>query len=221
VVRIHLRSRDWSAVRDDDELIARADHTLLRGIPRAGAERRQGGEAFDRDGTLFIKTGVPISRFNAAFITRPLADPAAAIADAIAYFDALKLPFIVRLRQGVDVAAERAAESQGLPYRDTVPGMVLPRIGVIPDSPKELEISAVHDAATLDDHLQVLVASFGMPMDLARRLLTLHTVSAGAVPGYVDGEPVASSALIATDGTAGVWNVGCLPSHRRRASAKR
>ncbi len=58
-----------------------------------------------------------------------------------------------------------------------------------------------------------------MPMDLARRLLTLHTLSAPGAEfyvGYVDGEPVASSALIATDGTAGVWNVGCLPSHRRR-----
>ncbi len=121
---------------DDDELIARSDHNYFEAF-RALALNADGGEAFDRDGTLFIKTGVPISRFNAAFITRPLADPAAAIADAIAYFDALKLPFIVRLRQGVDVAAERAAESQGLPYRDTVPGMVLPRIGVIPDSPKE------------------------------------------------------------------------------------
>jgi ribosomal protein S18 acetylase RimI-like enzyme len=58
-----------------------------------------------------------------------------------------------------------------------------------------------------------------MPMELAARLLTQRTP---AVPdaefyiGYVDGQPVASSALIATDGTAGVWSVGCVPSHRRR-----
>ena len=157
--------------------------------------------------------------FNIAFVTRALPEPRAAIERAVDYFDGHKLPFVVRMRAGIDDRAERAAESVGLPFRDTVPGMVMADVSRAPEPPSGLEIRPARDRATLDDHLAVLSASFGMPVELARQLLTervLSLIDAELYVGYVEGAPVASSALIASDGVAGVWNVGCVPSHRKR-----
>ena len=202
----------------DAATIARADANYFDAF-RAIATASADGEVLERDGILIIKTGSPLARFNIAFIIRPLADPAAGIAAAVAYFDERALPFVLRLRAGVDPAAERAAEALGLPYHDTVPGLVLDPIGTIPPPPPALDIRTARDAATLDDHISVLVEAFEMPKEVAVRLMTpraLDIAGAEFYVGYVDGAPVASSALIATDAVAGVWSVGCLPSHRRR-----
>jgi len=203
---------------DRDELIARADANYYDGFRRLAASA-DGGEVIEGDGLLLVRTGLPVAMFNIAFVTRPLADPRASIGRAIAYFDGYGLPFVVRLRAGIDEATERAAGAAGLPYRDTTPGMTLAPVRALPPPLDGLEVRAARDRAALHDHLSVLVASFGMPMELAQRLLTervLGLLAAEFYVGYVDGAPVASSALIATDRVAGVWNVGCLPSHRRR-----
>jgi GNAT superfamily N-acetyltransferase len=203
---------------DRDELIARADENYYAGFRRL-ATSIDNGEVVEGGGLLIIRTGLPVAMFNIAFVTRPLAEPPAAIERAIAYFDGQRLPFVVRIRAGIDDLAERAAESAGLPFRDTVPGMVMARIPDAPEPPPALEIRSAHDRKTLDDHLAVLSASFSMPIDLARQLLTervLSVIDAELYVGYVDGAPVASSALIASDRVAGVWNVGCIPSHRER-----
>ena len=209
----------------DAATIARADANYFDAFRALAAAAADGevivGESPGRqhDGILIINTGSPLAMFNIAFVTHPLDDPAAAIAAAVAYFDERALPFVVRIRAGVDAAAERAAEALGLPYRDTVPGLVLNPIPAIPPPPPALDIRTALDAATLDDHLGILAEAFGMPKEIAGRLITPRTLDiAGAefYVGYIDGAPVASSALIATDAVAGVWNVGCLPSHRRR-----
>ncbi|HYM16534.1 MAG TPA: GNAT family N-acetyltransferase [Dehalococcoidia bacterium] len=201
-----------------DELVARADDNYYAAFRRLAAAL-DGGEVVESDGMLVIRTGLPVAMFNIAFVTRPLADPPGAVARASAYFDAHGLPFVVRIRAGIDDAAERAAATCGLPYRDTVPGMAMASIPEIPVPPPSLEIRSARDEATLDAHRAVLAESFGMPMDLVRQLLvtrSLEMLDAEFYVGYVDGEPVASSALIASDRTAGVWNVGCRPSHRKR-----
>lgn len=201
-----------------DELVARADDNYHAAFRRLAAAL-DGGEVVEGDGMLVIRTGLPVAMFNIAFVTRPLADAPAAIARAAAYFDALRLPFVVRVRAGIDDAAERAAAACRLPYRDTVPGMALPAIAEIPAPPPSLEIRAARDEATLDAHRAILAESFGMPMELVRQLLaarTLAMLDAEFYVGFVDGTPVTSSALIASDRVAGVWNVGCLPSHRKR-----
>ena len=203
---------------DRNELIARADANYYDAFRRLTTSA-DGGEAVEGDGLLLIRTGLPVARFNIAFVTRPLADPRASIERAVAYFDSHQLPFVVRVRAGIDDATARAAETAGLPYRDTTPGMTLAPIRALPPPLDGLEIRAARDRAALHDHLSVLVASFGMPMELAQRLLTervLGLLAAEFYVGYVDGAPVASSALIATDRVAGVWNVGCLPHYRRR-----
>jgi GNAT superfamily N-acetyltransferase len=203
---------------DRNELIARADQNYYEVFRRLAASI-DGGEACERDGVLIINTGLPVAMFNLAFVTRPPSDPASAIGRAVSYFDECELPFVVRVRAGLHEASERAAEACGLPYRDTVPGMVLADVSRVPDSPAVLDIRAVRDRPALEEHLSILAESFHMPIELARQLLgerILGLLDAEFYIGYVDGAAVASSALVATDRVAGVWNVGCLPSHRNR-----
>jgi GNAT superfamily N-acetyltransferase len=203
---------------DRNELIARADQNYYEVFRRLAASL-DGGEACERDGVLIVNTGLPVAVFNLAFVTRPPSDPASAIARAVSYFDERKLPFVVRVRAGLHEASERAAEVCGLGYRDTVPGMVLADVARVPDPLAGLEIRAAGDATALEHHLSILAASFHMPIELTRQLLgerILSLLDAEFYVGYVDGAPVASSALVATDHVAGVWNVGCLPSHRKR-----
>ncbi len=201
-----------------DDLSALADTNYFEGFRRF-ATSMDGSEVIEGDGLLLIRTGLPAAKFNIAFVTRALRDPRASIEHAIEYFDRQSLPFVVRVRAGVDDSAERAAEASGLPYSDTVPGMTLAPIPTIPVAPSELDIRIARDRTGLDDHVDVLKAAFEMPRSFGARLMNdrvLQLAGCEVYVGYVDGAPVASSVLSATDGIAGVWNVGCLASHRRR-----
>ena len=204
----------------EDEIVARADANYFEAMS-AFAYVADGCEVRDGDGIRLVRSNMPVAWLNIAFITRPLLDPATQIRHAITYFDAHKLPFIVRVREGLDAAAERAVEAQGLHYTDSVPGLVLPRIGE-PSSapaPAQMEIRSARDAAVFIDHRQMVVSAFDMPDALAAQFFSerlLDVIDAELYVGYVDGQPVASSALIATHRVAGVYNVGCAPAYRRR-----
>jgi GNAT superfamily N-acetyltransferase len=203
-----------------DEVIARADANYFdsfRTIVGAIAD----GDVRESGGVLIVASRLPTAWLNIAFVTRPLAAPERQLRDAVTFFDAHRLPFVVRVRQGLDPAAERAAEALGLPYADTVPGMVLRDVAdaAVPEPPAGLEIRIAHDDATIADHGAVVAESFGMPIEWARAFATRELVSQPGVElyvGYVDGQPVASSALVASRGAAGVYNVGCVETHRRR-----
>ena len=200
---------------DESEIVARADANYFeswRTLARAndGAEIREGA------GLLVINSGIPLAWFNIAFITRPLVSPAAALRRGIEYYDAHRMPFVVRVREGVDPEAERALESLGLTYGDAVPGMVL-RAPAPPGDAPGLEVRTVHDERGLAEHVEVIAAAFGMPLDMARTLLGPRVVG---VPdfelyvGYADGAPVSTAALMLSHGVAGVYNVATLAAHR-------
>lgn len=203
---------------DTAEIVRRADANMLATYTTMIAAL-EGGEVRERDGMLIICAGVPIAQFNWAFVTRPLVDPQRQIGDAIAYFDDRALPFIVRLREGVDAAAERTAEALGLPYSDTVPGMVLTDMGAQSPSPEGLDIRGAATRAEFDEHVETLALGFDMPLSSARAFLSPRTL---AIPdlrfytGYADNVPVATSALFVSHRTAGIYNVSTHPDHRGR-----
>jgi len=179
------------------------------------------GEVRESGGVLIVASRLPTAWLNIAFVTRPLAEPERQLREAVTYFDAHRLPFIVRVRQGLDTAAERAAEALGLPYADTVPAMALHDIAsaAMPEPIPGLEIRAAYDAATLGDHHAVVAEAFGMPVEWACAFGSQEFSRQPGVElyvGYLDGKPVATSALIASRGTAGVYNVGCVAAQRRR-----
>jgi hypothetical protein len=202
---------------DDAERSARADANYFESM-RALTGAMDRGLVREFDGIVAINTGLPVAWLNTAFVTRPLTRPEQSIRDAIAFYDEQEAPFIVRLREGVDSAAERAAEAAGLPFRDTTPGLALEPIAADGPAPP-LEIRVARDIETLRDHIDVVASSFDMPPQMAETMLhprMLALLDAEAYVGYEGGVPVASSALMVSHRVAGVYNVGCLPSHRRR-----
>jgi hypothetical protein len=203
-----------------DEVIARADANYFDAF-RTIAGAMAAGELRESGGVLIVASRLPTAWLNVAFVTRPLADPQRQLREAATFFDAHRLPFIVRVRQGLDAAAERAAEALGLPYADTVPAMVLHDLAsaAMPEPMPGLEIRAANDAATLGDHHAVVAESFGMPVEWARAFASqvfAHQPGVELYVGYADGKPVATSALVASRGAAGVYNVGCVAAQRRR-----
>jgi GNAT superfamily N-acetyltransferase len=202
----------------DDEIIARADANYFQ-TWSAIVAAVDGGEARQTGGVLITNSGMPLPWFNIGFITRPLANPARAVDQITHYFDDLHLPFIIRVREGLDPATERACEAAGLPYSDTVPGMVLSEMPAAVTMPDGIEVRAADDTQTLQHHISIIAAAFGMPLGFAEQLLSARLLELPDVMlyvGYVGGEPIATSALIASHRVAGVYNVACLPSHRKR-----
>lgn len=203
---------------DSAELQARADANYFEAL-RAMARHAPGGEIRERDGILIAATGAPIAMFNPAIVTHPLANPAAQLAAVAGYFDARGLPFVVRIREGLDPRTEAAAEALGLPYSDSVPNLALEDPGARGSWYEGLEIRTATDAAVLDDHAQVCARAFDVSIEVARVIVPPGMLTVPDIElyvGYYGGRPIASSALILTNRVAGVFNVGTPPAFRRR-----
>ena len=202
----------------DDELIARADANYFESM-RMLAPALAGGEARERGGLLIAATGLPVPFLNIAFVTRPLSEAEALMQAAIAYFDGRGLPFVVRVREGLDPASERAAELCGLRYGDAVPGMVLSPLHKAEVAAGALEVRRVEEPATLRVYGDALAAGFDMPLEVGRQFVSETLL---AIPdshlylGYLDGQAVATSALVMSHWVAGVYNVATLAPFRRR-----
>lgn len=201
------------------DVIARADANYFESF-RVVAAAMKDGDIWEKDGLLVTASGLPIAFLNLAFVTRRLGNPAALIGEACAYYDRRGLPFVLRIRDGVSPECERAAQAAGLPYTDTMPGMVLsPMPDPAPPAPNTLEIHRVQDEAELRGYAVVLAAGFDMPIEMGREFASpamLEQPGTELYLGYVEGEPVATSGLVCSDGVAGVVNVATLESYRRR-----
>ncbi len=178
------------------------------------------GEAFEIDGVPVASVGLAEATPNAAYITRPLRDPARVIGEAMAYFDERALPGAVIVREGIDPAAERACEAAGLRCVTTLPGMALtPLPTSLPAAPAWLEIRRDLDAGAHAVHVAVDAAGFGEPVEIARQVFGASMLDAPGYHGYtgfVDGDAVATAVLWATSDVAGVFGVSVIASHRRR-----
>ena len=85
--------------------------------------------------------------------------------------------------------------------------------------PPALDIRVVRDAAEHDVQVQTDAAGFEGSLDHARKLFPPSLITrpyAAEFLGFVDGVPVATSVLVATGRTAGVYGVATIPEYRRR-----
>jgi GNAT superfamily N-acetyltransferase len=203
---------------DAAEIIARADANYQH-VYSLLATAHDGGELHEKDGLLVINTGLPAAVFNNAIVTRPLAAPEQRLREAIDYYDACGLPFVVRIREGLDPPSEKACEALGLPYSDTVPGMALSPLRDADAAPAGLEIRVARTNAEYDEFFRIVCDVFAFPMDAARTIFTdalLHRDDSQWYLGYLDGVAVATSTLVATDRVAGIFNVATMPDARGR-----
>jgi ribosomal protein S18 acetylase RimI-like enzyme len=203
----------------EDEIIAELQANFMK-ANRDIAEHCTTGELREVDGLMIKYTGVPAVDQNAAFVTRPLRDPAAAIRGAVAYFEDRATPYGILMRDGLDPAAERVCLELGLVLVHTLPGMALaPLTDAIPEPPAGLDIRTVTTDTAHDVHVETDAAGFEGSLDHARRLFPASLFQRGAVvefTGFVAGVPVATSTLVMTGRTAGVYGVATIPAYRCR-----
>ncbi len=199
----------------DAEAVRIADRNYAHSFRLLG-RHAVGGRVYEEPGMLSAITGT-IPWLNATVIYERLAAPGATIRRAIDFYRDGGAPFVVRIRAGFEPETQTAMQKLGLRLADQLPGMVLNPIGEVPPVPSDLKIVDC-DAGSLAAHQEVIATSFGMPLSLAHDLLTPGLLDGGlrGYVGYVDGRAVVTSALIESDGVAGVYNVATLPEYRKR-----
>jgi ribosomal protein S18 acetylase RimI-like enzyme len=200
------------------ELVTRADANYYQAW-RLLTGSVETGEVREKSGVLAAITGVPIPAFNIAFITRPLGQPRKVLAEAISWFDARKLPFLVRARIGLDEASETGCRDLGLEYQDSLPGMTMYPLGRVPEPPGQLQVVEVRDETALDAMVSVCARGFEMDEAPVRALvppLLLDMPDLALYLGFVDGRPVTTSGLVLSHATAGIVQVSTLPEARNQ-----
>ncbi len=176
------------------------------------------GAVHEADGLLLVSSGLPVPFLNIAFVTRPLRAPEDQLIAAARFFESRGEPFIIRIREGLDLPAEAACERLGFPYRDTVPGMASTYLAA-PPLPDGFEVRPVVTMAELDAFRSVVSRGFEIGYDDVARFLRPQLLEDAEVEcylGYWGGEPVASSTLVYGGRVAGIFNVATLPEARKR-----
>jgi ribosomal protein S18 acetylase RimI-like enzyme len=181
----------------------------------AGASGRAGSAAW-------FTSGLPLPFFNQVMTIAEAAD-AASVEAGVDELRARRVPFQVRIRSGLDDHIVPAIEALGL-HEDPDEAFPAMTLHPIPDDiadpatmPEGLEVRRADDAAGLADHVNVVAAAFGLPLEIARQFLVLEEL---AMPGfelyagYVDGRAVSSSLGYVADGTVGIYNVATLREAR-------
>ena len=201
----------------DDELIAASDASFYEGWRMMA--KAAGGIARETGGVLIAAPGVGPMWVNIVFVTQPLGDPERQLTEAFAELDERSIPFLVRVRDGLDPASERAAGQLGLRYTDSIPGMAL--TPVPPDGGRDvpLTIRQVEDDVTFAHFVSVTGATFDFASEDAVKVLPprlRRTPDTFWYVGYVDSEPVATSHLLLVNGAAGVNFIGTREGYRGR-----
>ncbi|CAA9219280.1 MAG: hypothetical protein AVDCRST_MAG50-560 [uncultured Acidimicrobiales bacterium] len=205
----------------DDDLAERGDANLFESW-RIMASAAASGHVEEADGLLLASCGVPVGPFNGAFITCPTDRPGHAVSRSVGYFGERDLPFLLRIREGLDRRVEAEARAAGLVPVEPLPAMAVQLDELRPRrTVRSMQIRAVRDAAGLRDHVSLLVAAFGVPFELGMSVMGPGVVAKGLRPyvGYIDGAPVATAALLVTGSTAGIYNVATAPYLQRRGLA--
>ena len=163
-------------------------------------------------------TRFPIAFFNAAFVTEPLRDGAADVAEAVSMLRDLGVPFVVHVRADLGAETIAAVAGLGLVTGEALPGMAL-QPGSVPDPPAALSIRRATEEARLGEHRSALAAGFGLPPYLVERLMAPTLLANPNVRVYVgleDGVPVATSLAFRTGEVLGIYNVATIESARGR-----
>lgn len=175
-------------------------------------------------GVVTILTGLPFDWFNQVLIEREEATPAGVLA-GVAQAREGDLPFVVRLREGLDDRFIPTLTQAGLASarEDTAtPGMVafpIDHDAIASQASPELEIRRVTDLAGIDAHCQVVTAGFGSDPAVALGTACVDLLDRPecvAYVGYAGGDPVVSGLGWRTGRTIGVYSIATIASARRR-----
>jgi ribosomal protein S18 acetylase RimI-like enzyme len=189
--------------------------------------RAAGGEVRDAGGVQLAASGLPARVVNAANLAQfTEASAGDGIEDAKAFFGRYRVPF--RWFFGPTSMPRdlpERLEAAGLPQISNTPGMALqiPTMRDEPTSVAGLEVRKVADRDDFESWLEVCRVAFPFDPVVTAAWRAVHEpLGFGDQSplrnyiGWLDGRPVAVSALLYGRETAGIWNVGTLADVRGR-----
>ena len=176
------------------------------------------GHPVERDGGVsLVSSGSPVQFFNRAFVEDDPEDPAASLDRAREFFG--DLPFLFEVRRGLHPRAAAEATRRGLPVLLAEPGMAMSPIVVnaTQTASDDLEITLA-SPEDLSTNLEIQAEAFEVPVELITPVfLPLMTAdNVRCFTGWHEGEPVATSVVVADDGLAGVYSVATRARARGR-----
>jgi ribosomal protein S18 acetylase RimI-like enzyme len=197
----------------------------LRESFRAIAGPRAGGEVSELPGVSIASAGVTFQMFNAAFLSTPVhtsEDLDRRVVQASVYFGARGLEWAYWICDDLmEGAARRNARRQlerhGLRHSVDLPGMAAERLAPAVRRLPEIEVRRVAGEPLRTSFCAIGSVCFHVPMTWMQEVFDNDSVWSGfaAYVGYVDGEPVSTTAVVVGCGVAGVYNVATLPGLRR------
>lgn len=208
----------------DDKTVARMDASVRAywGTDALAA----GGRRKELAGALFMQTAIPHCLFNSVILSGQ--DPAtieAALELSTACLKAFGVPVLWRLSASADSKELRARLTQaGLQAGGTQPAMQadLSRMPAL-QTVDWLVIETANGAAARRDWGRLAIQAFEMEDALGQAMGNCEATIPAELfdeqprfTGYLDGEPVAVSSLVMTDGVAGIYAVATLPRARKR-----
>ena len=198
----------------------------LRESFRVVAGSRAGGEVRELHGVSIASAGVTFQMFNAAFLSGPVAteqEMTQRLLLASVHFEQRGLEWAYWvcedwLDSRVRKRSRALFERHGLRLSTSLPGMVAERILPPVKSLPRFEIRRVYDEATRNAFCEIGSVCFHVPISWFKEVFENDVVWERFISfvGYVESEPVTTTAIVAGAGVIGVYNVATLPSHQKR-----
>jgi NAD(P)-binding Rossmann-like domain len=201
------------------EALTRATEDNLRGwLPVF--ERLDGAHLEEIAGCARWTSSMRLPLFNGVIGAPAGGDLRAAVDEILRPFDDGDIPLLWVLPPSVDLTAELRARGF---EADPVPGMTLDLTSLPPlEPPPGTDVEEVDgEPGELRDALQIALTTNGMPDEAIGPFLSALDVfpdrsTIKVFLATLDGVPAATSTLLLAAGVAGLYNVGTVPTKRRR-----
>ena len=203
----------------------------LRESFRVLAEGRGLADVLELPGLTIASLGVTFQMFNAAFFNGYIESREALakqLATANQLFERRGFPWSLWvcedwLEKSVRRSLSRTCADLGLRLASDLPGMVARGLAPARPTARDFEIVEVDSSAHMTDFRFVGSTCFRVPPVWFSEVFGDEVWRLGkfrSFVGYRNGEAVATSALVLSDGVAGIYNVAVLPRHRGRGFAE-
>lgn len=177
------------------------------------------GAVYENRDLWMTHCGFPSKEFNSCFLKVPGQRHAESVAHAEKWYGELSLPYVIRMRTDLEEACARQLLDAGYERaEEETPVMALAKV---PDAPpfqlEGLEIRYVETAEDLARFQTTTMEGFGFPGEAGKLFVTeeFHTrPGVRLFLGLVDGEPVATSALVVSQAMAGIYFVATKEAFR-------
>lgn len=185
-------------------------------------------DAHDSEELRWVLMGIPEALFNAAFLARMTAERLVANLNELHAAQARRqVPMLWWLGPTAQPPRlEDTLAEHGWTLAGTTPGMAVELVNLAQDThmPPDVTIERVQGEDDLRLWAQIAGEGTGFPAETAARFSGMEPYAAGYPSrserrnylAYLDGEPVATSAMVLNDGVAGIYAVATLPDARRR-----